>query len=143
MHSAHPPIDILVSCPGPLLSLCPAYMLCQLIQKLRRCEMGSFKSQKVIVFSKVSAYRSQLYRSLLPGNSNEHTSMAANYNFTLCDNRQSSPILLASHQILLMFSHKGNQHDNLMEVCRHQQRITAVILITSLPLGINIKSIKL
>lgn len=57
--------------------------------------------------------------------------------------RQSSPVQLASHQSLLMCSHKGNQHANLMEVYKLQQRITGVILITSLLLGINIKSIKL
>lgn len=61
MHSAHRPNDILVSCPGPLLALCMPICFCQLIQKLPRCEMCSFKSQKVIVFSNVSAYRSQLY----------------------------------------------------------------------------------
>ena len=79
--------------------------------------------------------------SLLPGNSNKHTSMPDNYSFTLCDSPQSSPSLLASHQSLLMCSHKGNQHADLIGVYKHQQRITGIILITSLPLGINIKSI--
>lgn len=80
--------------------------------------------------------------SLLPENSNKHTSMPANYSFTLCDSRQSSPILLASHQTLLMCTHKGNQHANRMEIYKHQKKITGIILIMSLPLGINIKSIK-
>lgn len=143
MHLAHHPNDILVSCPGPLLPLCLPICFCQMIQKLQRCEMCSFKSQKVIVFNNVSAYRSQLY-CYCPGNSNKHTCMPANYSFALCDSRQSSPFLLASHQSLLMCSHKGNQHANLMEAYKHQQRITGVIfVITSLPLGINIKSIKL
>lgn len=67
--------------------------------------------------------------------------MPAYYSFTQCDSRQPSHVLLASHQSLLMFSHRGNKHAKLMEVHKHQQRITGVI--TSLPLGINTKSIKL
>lgn len=60
MHLAHHPNDILLSCPGPLLLLCLPICFCQLIQKLQRCEICSFKSQKVIVFNNVSANRSQL-----------------------------------------------------------------------------------
>ena len=142
MHSAHRPNDILASCPRPLLGL--PICFCQLIQKFGRCEMRSFKSQKVIVSrQRIGLHISTVLLSLLPGNSNKHTSMPANYSFTLCDSRQSSPVLLASHQSLLMCSHEGNQHANLMEVYEHRQRITGRIVITSLPLGINIKSIKL
>lgn len=50
--------------------------------------------------------------SLLPGNSNK-APMPANYSFTLCDSWQSSPILLASHQSLLMCLYKKNRHANL------------------------------
>lgn len=116
---------------------------CQLIQKFGRCEMCSFKSQKGNCFQQcISLHILTVLLSLLPENSNKHISMPANYNFTLCDSPQSSPLLLASHQSLLMCSHKGNQHANLMEVYKHQQRITGRIWITSLPLGIIIKYIK-
>ena len=144
MHSAHRPNDILVSCPGPLLPLCLPICFCQLIQKLWRCEMCSFKSQKVIVLNNVSAYRSQLYWYLSCLGTQISTLPCQLITVSHCvtvDNL--SPVLLASHQSLLMCSHKGNQHAQLMEADKHQQRITGEILITSLPLGINIKSIKL
>lgn len=80
--------------------------------------------------------------SPLPKNWNKHSSMPGNYSFTLSDSRHSSPILLASHQSLLMGTHRGNQHANLMEICKHLQRISDINVITSMPLGVNIKSIK-
>lgn len=104
------------------------------IQNLAKCGFCSFITQKGSCFQQcIILQLSTVLLSLQPGDPNKYITKPANYSFTQCDSRQSSPILLARHQSVLMCSHKGNQRANLMEIYKHQQRTTGIILITSLP----------
>lgn len=137
------PVTFLSPALGRFCSSLPAYMFLSVDTKVIKMWNELIWITKGNCFQQCLILQiSTVLLSLMPGNSNKHTFVPGNYSFTLGDSRQSSPIVLASHQSLLMCSHKGNQHANLMEVYKHQQRITGIILITSLPLGINIKFIK-
>lgn len=133
MHPTHRPNDILVSCLEPLLALC--LPVCSRdTKRYQKCGFCSFITQKGSCFQQcIILQLSTVLLSLQPGDPNKYITKPANYSFTQCDSRQSSPILLARHQSVLMCSHKGNQHANLMEIYKHQQRTTGIILITSLP----------